>query len=162
MDGDLRIWLGKGKQCSACRGISVTRRFVSLQFARIKKLQTVAFVRPPSIRHQSFRGLYACRSVLRSTGSRVFVCDANLAPSLCHGWRPEGFCWGLDFRVKPPPTEILPNSFAGLQREEGKHTRRCRMVIQKRKFEDQDLRVKGSPSGTKVTADRSLTEPLGP
>jgi hypothetical protein len=74
MDGDLRIWLGKGKQCSACRGISVTRRFVSLQFARIKKLQTVAFVRPPSIRHQSFRGLYACRSVLRSTGSRVFVC----------------------------------------------------------------------------------------
>ena len=66
MDGDLRIWLGKGKQCSACRGISVTRRFVSLQFARIKKLQTVAFVRPPSIRHQSFRGLYACRSVLRS------------------------------------------------------------------------------------------------
>ena len=88
------IWLGKGKQGSTCRGISVTRRFVSLQFAHtIKKLQTVAFVRPPSIRHQSFRGLYACRSVLRSTGSRVFVCDANLAPSLCQGWRPEGFSY---------------------------------------------------------------------
>ena len=30
-------------------------------------------------------------------------------------------------------------------------------VTQKHKFEDQDLRVKGSASGTKVTADRSLT-----
>ena len=33
-------------------------------------------------------------------------------------------CWGLDLRVKPPPSEMLPNSFAGLQREEGEHTRR--------------------------------------
>ena len=36
------------------------------------------------------------------------------------------------------------------------------MTAQKRKLEDQDLRVKGSPSGTKVAADRSLTEPSRP
>jgi hypothetical protein len=35
------------------------------------------------------------------------------------------------------------------------------MVAQKHKFEEQDLRVKGSPLGTKVSADRSLTEPSG-
>src|SRR6185312_15987505 len=35
-----------------------------------------------------------------------------------------GYCWGLDLRVKLPPSEMLPNSFAGLQQEEGKRTRR--------------------------------------
>ena len=24
-----------------------------------------------------------------------------------------GYCWGLDLRVKPSPSEMLPNSFAG-------------------------------------------------
>ena len=41
---------------------------------------------------------------------------------------------------KPPPSKMLPNSFVGLQREKGKHTRRCWMVTQKRKLKDQDFR----------------------
>src|SRR6185503_20325479 len=44
-----------------------------------------------------------------------------------------GYCWGLDLRVKPLPSKMLTNSFAGPQREEAKHTRRCRMGTQKRK-----------------------------
>ena len=33
-------------------------------------------------------------------------------------------CWGLDLWVKLLPSEMLPNFFAGVLREEGKHTRR--------------------------------------
>ena len=54
-----------------------------------------------------------------------------------------GYYWGLDLRVKPSPSEMLPNSFAGPQREEAKHTRRYRMNTKKRKLKDHDLRYEG-------------------
>ena len=50
------------------------------------------------------------------------------------------YCWGLDLWVKPSPSEMLSNSFAGPQREKAKHTRRYRMNTQKRKLKDHDLR----------------------
>ena len=62
-----------------------------------------------------------------------------------HRWAVNRECWGLDLQVKPLPSEMLPNSFAGPQREEGKHIRRCRMVTQKRKFKDQDLQRRRIP-----------------
>ena len=54
-----------------------------------------------------------------------------------------GYCWGLDLRVKPSPSEMLPNLFAGPQRNGAKHTRRYRMDTKKRKLKNHDLRAEG-------------------
>ena len=55
----------------------------------------------------------------------------------------EGYCWGLDLRVKPSPSEMLPNLFAGPQRNGAKHTRRYRMNTKKHKLKNHDLRSEG-------------------
>ena len=52
-------------------------------------------------------------------------------------------CWGLDLRVKPSPSEMLPNLFAGPQRNGAKRTRKYRMNAERRKLEDHDLRSEG-------------------
>ena len=52
-------------------------------------------------------------------------------------------CWGLDLRVKPSPSEMLLNLFAGPQRNGAKRTREYRMNAEKRKLEDHDLRSEG-------------------
>ena len=52
-------------------------------------------------------------------------------------------CWGLDLRVKPSSSKMLPKLFAGLQRDEAKHTPRYRMNTKKRKLKDHDLRCEG-------------------
>ena len=52
-------------------------------------------------------------------------------------------CWGLDLRAKPSPSEMLPNLFAGLQRNGAKRTRKYRMNAERRKLEDHDLRSEG-------------------
>ena len=54
-----------------------------------------------------------------------------------------GYCWGLDLRVKPSPSEMLPNLFAGSQRNGAKHTRRYRMNSKKWKVRNHDLRSEG-------------------
>jgi hypothetical protein len=51
-------------------------------------------------------------------------------------------CWGLDLRVKPTPSEMLPNLFAGPQRDGAKYTQRYRMNTKKRKLKDHDLRLR--------------------
>ena len=50
---------------------------------------------------------------------------------------------GLDLRVKPSPLKMLPNLFAGSQREKAKHIRRYLMNTKKRKRKDYDFRCKG-------------------
>ena len=57
----------------------------------------------------------------------------------------QGSCWGLDLRVKPSPSEMLPNLFAEPQRNGAKHTRRYRMNTKKRKLKDHDLRGRRIP-----------------
>ena len=49
----------------------------------------------------------------------------------------------MDIRIKPSPSEMLPNLFAGPQRDGSKHTRRYRMNTKKRKLKDHDLRCEG-------------------
>ena len=69
----------------------------------------------------------------------------RLILSLCNNWKDYGgkACWGLDLRVKPSPSEMLPNLFAGLQRNGAKRTRKYRMNAERRKLEDHDLRSEG-------------------
>ena len=54
-----------------------------------------------------------------------------------------GYSWGLDLRVKPSPSETLPNLFAGPQQNGAKRTRRYRTNTKKRKLKDHDLRAEG-------------------
>ena len=54
-----------------------------------------------------------------------------------------GYCWGLDLRVKPSPSEMLPNLFAGPQRNGAKRNRRYRMNTKKLKLKEHDLRTEG-------------------
>ena len=55
----------------------------------------------------------------------------------------ESYVLGIGPSGQASPPEMLPNLFAGLQRNGAKRTRKYRMNAKRRKLEDHDLRCEG-------------------